>query len=116
MKVRFGCLVSAARRAWFPLALRRVKRCLFGAALRPELAATDEPALFVSRRGGRISHRMIQLRLSQHAVLLGLPRHVHPHAAPLICFACAAILWGFTCGSGDVGACKYCLNAGLYPS
>jgi integrase/recombinase XerC len=48
-------------------------------ALRPELAAADEPALFVSRRGGRISHRMIQLRLAEHALRLGLPRHVHPH-------------------------------------
>jgi integrase/recombinase XerC len=48
-------------------------------AVRQQLAAPDEPALFVSRRGGRISHRMIQLRLSEHAVRLGLPRHVHPH-------------------------------------
>ena len=48
-------------------------------ALRPELAAVDESALFVSRRGGRISHRMIQLRLAEHALRLGLPRHVHPH-------------------------------------
>lgn len=48
-------------------------------AVRQQLAAPDEPALFVSRRGRRISHRMIQLRLSEHAVRLGLPRHVHPH-------------------------------------
>jgi integrase/recombinase XerC len=48
-------------------------------ALRPALASEDESALFVSRRGGRISHRMIQLRLAEHAVKLGLPRHVHPH-------------------------------------
>ena len=47
--------------------------------LRPALASEDESALFVSRRGGRISHRMIQLRLAEHAVKLGLPRHVHPH-------------------------------------
>jgi integrase/recombinase XerC len=43
------------------------------------LAGLDEPALFVSRRGGRISHRMIQLRLARQALQLGLPRHVHPH-------------------------------------
>jgi integrase/recombinase XerC len=48
-------------------------------ALRPELASEGELALFVSRRGGRIGHRMIQLRLAEHAVKLGLPRHVHPH-------------------------------------
>ena len=49
------------------------------AALRQSLAGVGEPALFVSRRGGRISHRMIQLRLAQLALQLGLPRHVHPH-------------------------------------
>ena len=48
-------------------------------ALRDKLANVEETALFVSRRGGRISHRMIQLRLAQHALHLGLPRHVHPH-------------------------------------
>lgn len=49
------------------------------AALRDGLASSEERALFVSRRGGRISHRMIQLRLARQAVQLGLPRHVHPH-------------------------------------
>lgn len=48
-------------------------------AVRDTLAAPDEPALFVSRRGGRISHRMIQLRLARAAQLAGLPTHVHPH-------------------------------------
>ncbi len=48
-------------------------------AVRDTLAGLDEPALFVSRRGGRISHRMIQLRLARQALQLGLPRHVHPH-------------------------------------
>jgi integrase/recombinase XerC len=47
--------------------------------LREGLAGVDETALFVSRRGSRISHRMIQLRLAQLALQLGLPRHVHPH-------------------------------------
>jgi len=49
------------------------------AAVRPSLAAEGEAALFVGQRGGRIGHRMIQLRLARRAVLLGLPRHVHPH-------------------------------------
>lgn len=49
------------------------------AALRPSLANEGEPALFVGQRGGRISHRMIQLRLARRAMQLGLPRHVHPH-------------------------------------
>ena len=49
------------------------------AALRDGLAHVDEIALFVSRRGGRLSHRMIQVRLAKRALQLGLPRHVHPH-------------------------------------
>ena len=49
------------------------------APLRESLAAEGEPALFVGRRGARLGHRMIQLRLSRQAVLQGLPRHVHPH-------------------------------------
>lgn len=49
------------------------------AAVREALAAEGEIALFVGQRGGRISHRMIQLRLARRAVQLGLPRHVHPH-------------------------------------
>lgn len=48
-------------------------------AVRDALAATDEAALFVGQRGRRISHRVIQDRLGRRAVLLGLPRHVHPH-------------------------------------
>ena len=49
------------------------------ATQRETLAGAEEAALFVSRRGGRISHRMIQLRLAQLALQLGMPRHVHPH-------------------------------------
>ena len=49
------------------------------AELRGTLAAADEPALFVNRRGRRISDRMVQLRLARRATLLGLPKHVHPH-------------------------------------
>lgn len=49
------------------------------AARRGELARADEPALFVGRRGARISPRMIEARLKRRALLLGLPTHVHPH-------------------------------------
>ncbi|RIX48524.1 MAG: tyrosine recombinase XerC [Rhodocyclales bacterium GT-UBC] len=48
-------------------------------AVRDSLAASDEPALFVGQRGRRINHRVIEARLGRRAVLLGLPRHVHPH-------------------------------------
>ena len=47
--------------------------------VRSELANEQQPALFVSQRGQRLSHRSIQLRLQQHAQRQGMPRHVHPH-------------------------------------
>ncbi len=64
-------LVPVGRKAREALAL--------WATQRETLAGAEEAALFVSRRGGRISHRMIQLRLAQLALQLGMPRHVHPH-------------------------------------
>ena len=47
--------------------------------MREQLAAAGETALFVGRRGTRLSHRSIQDRLGRHALRVGLPRHVHPH-------------------------------------
>ena len=49
------------------------------AALRDQLARPEEKALFVGRRGARISPRMVEARLARRAVMLGLPIHVHPH-------------------------------------
>ena len=49
------------------------------AALRDNLARPGENALFVGRRGARISHRVIEQQLARRAQRLGLPRHVHPH-------------------------------------
>lgn len=46
---------------------------------RQAMAAADEAALFVSRRGTRLSHRAIQERLRRQALQSGLPTHVHPH-------------------------------------
>jgi len=63
--VPVGALARQALAAW--------------AAVRDELAAVDEVALFVNRRGRRISPRSVELRLAQRAVRLGLPQHVHPH-------------------------------------
>jgi integrase/recombinase XerC len=48
-------------------------------AQRVVLAATDEPALFVSRRGTRLTPRAIELRLAHWAKNSGLGLHVHPH-------------------------------------
>lgn len=48
-------------------------------AVRGELAGAECEALFVSRRGGRLSHRAIQQRLEMLARRSGLGRNVHPH-------------------------------------
>ncbi len=47
--------------------------------VRGTLARTDEPALFVSQRGNRISPRSVQARIDLQARRRGAPRHVHPH-------------------------------------
>jgi len=63
--VPVGTKAQAALRGW--------------GALRPALAKEGETALFVSRRGTRLSHRMIEERLRRQAIQSGLPTHVHPH-------------------------------------
>jgi len=47
--------------------------------VRAELARTDEPALFVGQRGGRIPPRTIQARMKRWAIKQGAPRNIHPH-------------------------------------
>ncbi len=63
--VPVGAAARAALAAWL--------------ARRAELAAPQEPGLFVSRRGGRLSRRMIQARLDRWAKKQGLGARVHPH-------------------------------------
>jgi integrase/recombinase XerC len=46
---------------------------------RAQIAATDEPALFVSRRGSRLTASQVRSRLKGLALQAGLPTHVHPH-------------------------------------
>ena len=46
---------------------------------RATLAAVDETALFVSRRGARLSARMVQERVADWAKRQGVGVHVHPH-------------------------------------
>ncbi|BAO43304.1 tyrosine recombinase XerC [Thiolapillus brandeum] len=47
--------------------------------IRQELAEENEPALFVSQRGKRLSPRAVQSRLARRAMEQGAPRRVHPH-------------------------------------
>lgn len=46
---------------------------------RSEMALPGETALFVGKRGRRISPRVIEAQLERLAVAQGLPAHVHPH-------------------------------------
>jgi integrase/recombinase XerC len=48
-------------------------------AVRGMLAKPDEPALFVSRRGTRLTASQVRTRLKIRALKAGLPTHVHPH-------------------------------------
>ncbi len=48
-------------------------------AVRGRIARADEPALFVSRRGTRLTAGQLRLRLKSQALHAGLPTHVHPH-------------------------------------
>ena len=47
--------------------------------VRPQLAVANEPALFVSTRGTRISIRSVQQRIRHWAIKQGLDINVHPH-------------------------------------
>ena len=47
--------------------------------VRPEIGAETETALFVSRRGSRLSMRSVQARLGEWSRRQRLPVHVHPH-------------------------------------
>ena len=57
-------------------ALEAVARWL---PVRERLAAPDERALFVGRRGKRLSPREVQRVVKRRAALAGLPVDVHPH-------------------------------------
>jgi integrase/recombinase XerC len=48
-------------------------------AERPALASPNQPALFVSTRGGRLAARTVQRRVAAWAQRRGLPIHLHPH-------------------------------------
>lgn len=47
--------------------------------VRPQLANAGEEALFVGARGGRISPRVVQLRMRDWGIKQGISHGVHPH-------------------------------------
>jgi integrase/recombinase XerC len=48
-------------------------------AVRPAFAGAGQQALFVSRRGDRLSHRSIQVRLARWGLVKGADQKLHPH-------------------------------------
>lgn len=58
------------------LALGQLKAWL---KVRAKRVATAQKALFISRRGGRLSNRAIQQRLAELSARQGLDHRVHPH-------------------------------------
>jgi len=63
--VPVGSAARAALQAWLPL--------------RSALAKAEQSALFVGRRGTRLTPSQIRSRLKARAVQAGIPSHVHPH-------------------------------------
>jgi integrase/recombinase XerC len=48
-------------------------------AVRGQVAAAGEPALFVGARGHRVAGSVLRTMLSKRAISAGMPAHVHPH-------------------------------------
>jgi len=63
--VPLGTFAITALRAWL--------------VVRDQLASENETALFVGRRGNRISPRVVQLRMKQWGIKQGITSNVHPH-------------------------------------
>ncbi len=63
--VPMGSHAIAALRAWL--------------AVRPSLANDSEDALFISRNGGRLTPRAVQLRMKEWGLKQGIISGVHPH-------------------------------------
>ena len=72
-------LGKGSKRRSVPVGAAALKALRDWVELRPQLSNTDEPALFVSNRGTRITAGQVRSRLKLRALRAGLPTHVHPH-------------------------------------
>uniref|UniRef100_UPI0005C1FC1C tyrosine-type recombinase/integrase n=1 Tax=Rubrivivax gelatinosus TaxID=28068 RepID=UPI0005C1FC1C len=72
-------LGKGRKRRSVPVGAKALQALAAWLAVRGELAAAGEPALFVSRNGERLSQGGLRTRLRQLALQAGLPTHVHPH-------------------------------------
>ena len=72
-------LGKGSKRRSVPVGAAALKALRDWVALRAQRARADEPALFVSNRGTRLTAGQVRSRLKLRAVRAGLPTHVHPH-------------------------------------
>ena len=72
-------LGKGAKRRSVPIGRPAMEALRAWLAVRAELATHEEPALFVSRLGRRLTAQQLRLRLQAQAQDAGLPTHVHPH-------------------------------------
>jgi integrase/recombinase XerC len=72
-------LGKGSKRRSVPVGGMALKALAGWLALRGSLAAHDEAALLVSRRGTRLTASQVRSRLKALALQAGLPTHVHPH-------------------------------------
>jgi integrase/recombinase XerC len=72
-------LGKGGKRRSVPLGGPALKSLRDWLAQRVAIAEAGEPALFVSRRGTRLTASQVRSRLRRMALAAGLPTHVHPH-------------------------------------
>jgi integrase/recombinase XerC len=72
-------LGKGSKRRTVPVGTPALQALAAWLARRGELAHGDEPALFVSSRGTRLTASQVRSRLKARAIAAGVPTHVHPH-------------------------------------
>ena len=72
-------LGKGSKRRSVPVGLAALKALDLWLQQRGRVAHADEAALFVSRRGTRLTASQVRSRLKTAALQAGLPTHVHPH-------------------------------------
>lgn len=72
-------LGKGSKRRSLPVGSMALKALREWVEVRAQMARADEPALFVSNRGTRLTASQVRSRLKARAVKAGLPTHVHPH-------------------------------------
>src|SRR5690349_5956355 len=72
-------LGKGSKRRSVPVGAAALRALAEWLAVRPQVARPDEAALFVSRRGTRLTPSQVRSRLQARAVQAGVPTHVHPH-------------------------------------